>query len=188
MDKRQEVTIPCAIPASDPEEEANATAPNFCVATVVTPDTVVPYHNRPNEHGNAAGLQNEPDLPDRSKKNAAVLIVVVTALVAIIVAFAITVSVMITQSNNEISVDATATPKSNAKPAHMDPQNAVFAPQTKVELKKAVAECIRISSTGDCAKGPHGAIRLWDASGITDVSSLFRDEYVQNVLRSHIVQ
>lgn len=123
MDKHQEVAIPAEEDLR--EEEVNATAPNFCVTTV-TADTVVPYHNRPNGHGNAAGLKNEPDLPDRSKKNAAVIIVVVTALVAIIVALTVVVSVLISQSN------ATATPKNNAKPTHMDPKNTVFVPQTKV--------------------------------------------------------
>merc|ERR1719201_3193093 len=48
-----------------------------------------------------------------------------------------------------------------------------FLPQPKVQLKSAVDACLKLSPKGDCSKGPHGAIREWDVSRVTDMSRMF---------------
>ena len=53
--------------------------------------------------------------------------------------------------------------------------SAVFAPQSREELKAAVDECLKLSPQGDCTDGPHGPIGEWDVSRVTDMSRLFYD-------------
>ena len=48
-----------------------------------------------------------------------------------------------------------------------------FSPQSKSELKSAINACIRLFPHGQCSDGPHGAIRQWDVSRITDMSLIF---------------
>ena len=54
-----------------------------------------------------------------------------------------------------------------------NPTTSVFAPQSTEELKRAVNDCLYLSSKGDFAQGSHGPIGEWDVSGITDMSHLF---------------
>merc|ERR1719331_3253778 len=51
----------------------------------------------------------------------------------------------------------------------------MFKPRSKLELKRAVGFCIKMSVVGDCSKGPYGPIGEWDVSLVTDMSGLFRD-------------
>jgi len=48
-----------------------------------------------------------------------------------------------------------------------------FTPQHSAELHNAVEKCLDHSPKGDCASGPHGHMREWDMSRITDMSSIF---------------
>merc|ERR1712127_567374 len=53
-------------------------------------------------------------------------------------------------------------------------RSTVFSPQSKTELKSAVADCLNFAPEGDCAHGPHGPIGKWDVSSITDMSYMFK--------------
>ena len=48
-----------------------------------------------------------------------------------------------------------------------------FPPQLRAELKRAVDDCIGLSSEGDCSTGPHGPIAEWDVSRVTDMNAMF---------------
>ena len=48
-----------------------------------------------------------------------------------------------------------------------------FRPESKEELKSAVDECIKTSPKGNCRDEPHGRIRDWDVSAVTDMASMF---------------
>ena len=49
----------------------------------------------------------------------------------------------------------------------------LFSPRSKAELKSAAGTCLELSPEGDCFKGPHGLIEVWDVSRVTDMSKLF---------------
>ena len=53
------------------------------------------------------------------------------------------------------------------------PRIAVF--RSKAGLRAAVKACIKISSIGNCPKGPHGPIEDWDVSAVTDMADMFSD-------------
>merc|ERR1712218_388808 len=48
-----------------------------------------------------------------------------------------------------------------------------FSPQSKRQLQSAIDACLKLSSKGDCPKGPNGQIGEWDVSRVTDLSRLF---------------
>merc|ERR1712176_453670 len=55
-----------------------------------------------------------------------------------------------------------------------------FSPQSKVELKRAVGEYLKLSLEGDCSDCPHGPIGEWDVSRVTDMSEMFSNQLVFN--------
>merc|ERR1712032_1650977 len=44
---------------------------------------------------------------------------------------------------------------------------------SQAELRDAVDTCLKLSPEGDCKKGPHGPIAIWDVSSVTDMTRLF---------------
>ena len=48
-----------------------------------------------------------------------------------------------------------------------------FSPQFYQELKNAVANCLRLSSVGDCSANTRGPIRDWNVSAITNMHKMF---------------
>merc|ERR1712032_1633980 len=44
---------------------------------------------------------------------------------------------------------------------------------SQAELRDAVDTCLKLSPEGDCKKGPHGPIAIWDVSSMTDMTRLF---------------
>ena len=63
---------------------------------------------------------------------------------------------------------------SNANP-NLTPSTQAFKPESKATLQTAVSQCIQMSPIGDCSEGPHGSIRNWDVSGVTDMGDKFSD-------------
>ena len=47
---------------------------------------------------------------------------------------------------------------------------AEWVPNSKTDLQAAIIECLKLSD--DCSKSPHGPIRSWDVSTVTDMSLL----------------
>ena len=43
------------------------------------------------------------------------------------------------------------------------------------EFLESIEECLRLAPGGNCEKGSHGAIHLWDVSQVTDMSSAFEN-------------
>jgi surface protein len=43
------------------------------------------------------------------------------------------------------------------------------------EFLESIEECLRLAPGGNCEKGSHGAIHLWDVSKVTDMSSAFEN-------------
>ena len=52
-------------------------------------------------------------------------------------------------------------------------KTTAFLPRSKSQLKSAIDECLKLPPKGICSKGPHGPIRGWDVSGVTNMSNLY---------------
>merc|ERR1719182_443651 len=51
---------------------------------------------------------------------------------------------------------------------------AAFSPQSKLELRFAIEQCLHASANGKCL-APNGPIGTWDVSSVTDMSGIFKD-------------
>ena len=49
----------------------------------------------------------------------------------------------------------------------------IFSPQSKVDLKNAVAACLDSRQDLDCSDGAQGSIGEWDVSRVTNKSDVF---------------
>merc|ERR1711934_54726 len=54
------------------------------------------------------------------------------------------------------------------------PHTAAFSPQSKLELRVAIQQCLHVSAKGKCLV-PNGPIGTWDVSSVTDMSGIFKD-------------
>merc|ERR1719271_1108669 len=54
------------------------------------------------------------------------------------------------------------------------PHTAAFSPQSKLELRVAIQQCLHASAKGKCLV-PNGPIGTWDVSSVTDMSGIFKD-------------
>merc|ERR1719353_287576 len=50
---------------------------------------------------------------------------------------------------------------------------SAFSPQSKEELKEAVAAYLKLSPKGECTDCPRGPIGEWDVSRVTDMRQIF---------------
>ena len=48
-----------------------------------------------------------------------------------------------------------------------------FSPQSHKELQEGIADCLRLSSVGDCSTSVHSSIGDWDVSAVTDMVEMF---------------
>ena len=74
--------------------------------------------------------------------------------------------------------DPNSNPEPNpTKPYLLTLTTVAFRPQSKDILQKAVDECIKMSSIGDCSEAPHGRIGDWDVSAVTNMEYMFSREF-----------
>ena len=50
-----------------------------------------------------------------------------------------------------------------------------FSPQSHKELQEGIADCLRVSSVGDCSTSVHSSIRDWNVSAVTDMVKMFHN-------------
>ena len=52
---------------------------------------------------------------------------------------------------------------------------AVFSPESKEVMKRAIDDCLEVTPQGNCSTGPHGPIDKWDVSRVSNMEQLFQN-------------